>query len=118
MRSPGSTAVPTFCSCASRGRPTPASPYAHCVRPLQSRPSPGDVPPQTYGTPCCDSALRTASAASLLGATAVLPSGRTISTPSPLCAGSEVDGAWPEPPDLPVRVSGREPLAARLPDEC
>ena len=33
------------------GRLTPAAEYAYCVRPLQSRPTPGAVPPHTYGTP-------------------------------------------------------------------
>ena len=49
-RSPGiseppDTTPPMSCSWANRGMSSPASRYAHCVRPLQSSPTPGVVPP-------------------------------------------------------------------------
>ena len=59
----------------------PLREYAHRVRPLQSSPTPGVVPPQSYGSPNWVRACRTALAAIAFGAVAVLPSGSRTATP-------------------------------------
>src|SRR3954469_23722752 len=108
-RSPGSswsiegTSAPTVCCAAVRGNCRPASWYDVMVSPLQSRPTPRAVPPQTYGTPSWESALRTALAAVSFGAMTCLPPGRLIATPLPGCGGIATGrrGLWTAPPPPP-----------------
>jgi len=49
----------SYCAAAERGRFRPLSWYTAWARPLQSKPSSGDVPPHWYGVPMKLSAVRT-----------------------------------------------------------